>query len=251
MRYDGSDVNTWDSFLTVGTAGASLDRAPRPDRDDGAPAEAAAPFRGRLLEGLAASIRERGFRETRISDIVRHAHTSRRTFYAEFPTKDACFVELLKATNRVLRHRIAAAVDTSAPWETQVRQAVQAYMDTVAAEPEITLSWIREAQALGAASTRRIQRDAVDSVLMLVQELTGNGEMRRSGTRQVTRPLALMLFGGLRELTATVVEDGGDVRDVTEIAVEAVVALLRPPPDGTPGTRPAAASRDDPPAHRD
>ena len=37
-----------------------------------------------------------------------------------------------------------------------------------------------------------------------------------------------MLLGGLRELTATTVEDGGRIRDNTEIAVHASIALLGP-----------------------
>jgi AcrR family transcriptional regulator len=211
----------------------SLGGARRPGRDDGTHADDdAASFRGRLLAGLADSIRERGFRETTVSDIVRHARTSRRTFYAEFATKDACFVELLQVTNRMLTRRVAEAIDTAAPWETQIRQGAEAYVEAVASEPEITLSWIRELQALGADTARRMQREAVDSLFRLLQEVTGNAEMLQAGARPMSRPFALLLIGGLRELTATLVEDGADVRDITEVAVEATVALFRPPPHG-------------------
>jgi hypothetical protein len=37
-----------------------------------------------------------------------------------------------------------------------------------------------------------------------------------------------MLLGGLRELTAITVEEGGRMSDVTEEAVAASIALLRP-----------------------
>ena len=43
-----------------------------------------------------------------------------------------------------------------------------------------------------------------------------------------SRPLAIMLLGGLRELIATTVEDGGRAGDVTEVAVRASIALLGP-----------------------
>jgi AcrR family transcriptional regulator len=194
-------------------------------------------FRGRLLAGLADSIRERGFRDTTVSDIVRHARTSRRTFYEEFPTKDACFVELLHVTNRMLRRRVAEAIDRDAPWETQIRQGVEAYVDMVASEPEITLSWIRELQALGAGTARRMQREAVDSLFRLLQDVTGDAAAVRAGARPISRPFALMLIGGLRELTATLVEDGADVRDITEVAVEATIALFRPVPENGGGGR--------------
>jgi AcrR family transcriptional regulator len=45
-----------------------------------------AEFRGRLLEGMAAAIRETGYRDATVADVVRHARTSRRTFYEHFPS---------------------------------------------------------------------------------------------------------------------------------------------------------------------
>ncbi len=39
---------------------------------------------------MAASIIERGFRDTTVADIVRHARTSKRTFYAQFASKEDC-----------------------------------------------------------------------------------------------------------------------------------------------------------------
>jgi hypothetical protein len=37
-----------------------------------------------------------------------------------------------------------------------------------------------------------------------------------------------MLLAGLRELIATTVEDGGDIGDITEVAVQATMAMLGP-----------------------
>ena len=117
------------------------------------------PFRQRLIEGMAASIRERGYRETTVADIVRHARTSRRTFYAEFSSKDDCYVALLYTTNEKMRRRIEAAVQPAMPWKHQVRQAVDAYIEATASEPEIMLSWIRELPALGTVA-RTVQRES-------------------------------------------------------------------------------------------
>ena len=44
-----------------------------------------AEFRRRLLEGMAAAIRETGYRDATVADVVRHARTSRRTFYERSP----------------------------------------------------------------------------------------------------------------------------------------------------------------------
>ena len=77
--------------------------------------EPAADHRRRLLEGMAAAVRERGFRDSTVADVVRHARTSRRTFYAHFPDKQACFVALLQEANAAMVRQIAAAVDRRAP----------------------------------------------------------------------------------------------------------------------------------------
>ena len=56
----------------------------------------------RLLDGLAASIGERGYRDTTVADIVRHARTSKRTFYEQFASKEECLIELLRRNNENL-----------------------------------------------------------------------------------------------------------------------------------------------------
>ena len=186
-----------------------------------------APFRQRLVEGMAASIRERGYRETTVADIVRHARTSRRTFYAEFSSKDECYLALLYATNARMRRHIEAAVDRTAPWRRQVGQAVEAYVEATASEPEIMLSWIRELPALGTVA-RTVQREALDAMTELLLRLTDAEPFRASGAGPLTRPVALLLLGGIRELTARIVEDGGEIRELAEVATAAATTLLAP-----------------------
>lgn len=182
--------------------------------------QAAASFRDRLLDGLAHSIRERGYHDTTIADIVRGAHTSRRTFYDEFPSKEACFLALLRSTNEFVAQRIARAVDPAAPIHTQVRQAIETYLDSLASRPEITLSWIRELPALG-ISARTLQRDMMESMADLITRLC-----TAAGIRPVSRQVAILLLGGLRELVAVTVEDGGEVHAIGEVAIGATLALL-------------------------
>src|SRR6201999_155311 len=69
------------------------------------------PFRIRLLDVMATSITERGYPASTVAHIVRHARTSKRTFYDQFASKEQCFLELLRADTEKLGERIAAAVD--------------------------------------------------------------------------------------------------------------------------------------------
>src|SRR5438874_8753177 len=97
--------------------------------------EDASTFRQRLVDGLAASIVADGYRNTTVADIVRRARTSRRTFYAHFSDKEACFVTLLTEANAQMVRHISAAVDPTAPWTSQVRQAVEAWIASTEARP--------------------------------------------------------------------------------------------------------------------
>jgi AcrR family transcriptional regulator len=198
--------------------------SPAEERDE------SVPHRDRLVEGLATSIQERGFRETRIADIVRHARTSRRTFYAEFASKEECYVALLDWANEGLVTHIANGVDVTAPWRTQVRQAVDAYVDHVLAYPAITVSWIRELPALGAIS-RQVQRSALKRITGLIVQLTRGERFRAAGAGPMDEATATLLLGGIRELTAAIIEDDRDVRELTEVVVNAATALLRPVPE--------------------
>jgi AcrR family transcriptional regulator len=183
--------------------------------------------RQRLLDGLGAAIGENGYPETTVADIVRLARTSRRTFYEQFPSKQACYIALLTDANAQMVRRVTAAVDPSAPWAVQVRQAVQAWIDCAESATAITVSWIRDLPALGAAA-RDVQRSAMEALVVMIQTLCDTHEWRSIGVGPVSRPLAIMLLGGLRELIATTVEDGGRISDITEVAVQASIALLGP-----------------------
>ena len=194
----------------------------------GAPAAAEhAEFRRRLLDGMATAIAERGFRESTIADVVRHARTSRRTFYEHFASKQDCFIALLREANAEMVRQIAAAVDPRAPWDTQVRQAIEAWIACAQSQPTLTLSWIREVPALGEES-RQLQREALEAFIVLVETLTDTAELRAAGIVPPPRQFSIMLLAGLRELIAITVEDGGDIADITEVAVEATMAMLGP-----------------------
>ena len=185
------------------------------------------PFRLRLLDGLAASIIERGYRASTVADIVRHARTSKRTFYDQFSGKEQCFLELLQADVERLGADIAAAVDPEADWRLQIRQAVEAYVGRIESRPAITLSWIRELPSLGAVA-RPLQRRGLQLLSDLLIGLSASPGFQRADLPPLTAPLAVILLGGLRELTALAVEDGRPVREIVEPAVDASAALLGP-----------------------
>lgn len=220
------------TVATVTTTGGSATATASTSAAGAGAEEAGGAFDGRrrLLDALAASIVQVGYRTTTVADIVRRARTSRRTFYEHFDGKEACFVALLTEANANTVRQVTAAVDPNAPWRGQVRRAVEAWIACAESEPAITLSWIRDMPSLGAAA-RSLQREMMEAFIVMVQTLCDTGELRAAGVGPVSRQRAIMLLGGLRELAATTVEDGGRIGDVTEEAVRASIALLGPLPD--------------------
>lgn len=183
-------------------------------------------FRSRLLAAMIESIVEDGYQNTTVADIVRRAKTSRRTFYEHFASREECFVALLTSVNTKHVHEVAGGVDRTAPWQDQVRQAVEAWIASYEANPALMLAWIRDLPTLGAAA-RAMQRESMENFIAMVQAMT-NSEAFRSAGVSISRRRTIMMIGGLRELTAITVESGGQIGEITEDAVAACTAMLRP-----------------------
>ncbi|MFR9768191.1 TetR/AcrR family transcriptional regulator [Nocardia sp. SC052] len=184
-------------------------------------------FRRRLLDAMAAAVRERGYQDSTVADVVRYARTSRRTFYEHFTSKQDCFIALLSEHHKDMIQRIDAAVDPHMAWRTQVRQAIEAWIRTAQQEPSLTLSWIRVVPALG-DDTRQLQREVGESFVALIQKLADTPEFAAAGLQPPSRQVATILFGGFRELIATTVEDGDDIADIIDVAVESAIGLIGP-----------------------
>ena len=181
--------------------------------------------RGRIVDALATSIVERGFRDTTVADVVRVAHMSRRTFYEHFGDKEQCFAAMLATVSQGQMHLIYREVDRSAPWREQVRVGIRTWIAGSSAEPAITLSWIRDAPTLRAGA-RDVERATREGFVDLVCDLADNDDLRREGHDPPSRPMVVLLVGGLRELIAAQVEAGAPLTDITDCAVAATQALF-------------------------
>jgi AcrR family transcriptional regulator len=183
--------------------------------------------RERLMVALAGCIRERGLRATQIADIVRAAHTSRRTFYECFPDKESCFVELVREATTQLLDAIEASVDPDAPWERQVDQALAAYLAALAEDPAVTATISRELPALGLRGAA-VQRENIERYAGLVVRLVQSTRMRSAGVREVSLETAVMLVGGLNELVVHAIAHEQPLATVAAVAGDVIKAVLAP-----------------------
>jgi len=195
--------------------------------------ESAAPtpeggHRERLIAAMAASIEEKGYRNTSVADVVRIARTSRRTFYEHFADRDACFLALFEATMGEMMSEIALAVDADEDWETLVDAAVGAYLGSVAARPALFQSFTHELPGLGRAGIER-GRGVAERFADLLVALAKAARRERPEllARALDHDTAIIIVGGLRELIVSAVEQQRDVSELRASAAAAVKAIVR------------------------
>ncbi len=162
----------------------------------------------RLMEGLAASIREKGLSQTRVSDIVRHAHASRRTFYKHFEDKEACFVELMNTVSDRFLAEVDRAIDREAPLDTQIDQAIDTYLGLVTADPDLTATFA--SPALG-ERTVVAMRDGFERYAELVVGVVESDSARDPRVAPISVERAYMLVSGLHQTLVRALVRGEDL----------------------------------------
>jgi len=175
-------------------------------------------FRERLLLGMAEAIREHdGLKAVTVADVVRHARTSRRTFYQHFPDRDACFLALFDVVSAALLERIADAATGEGPFAQRVDRAVAAYLGAVGAEPVLTRVCIQETPAMGPEGIERVRalhERWARQIVLLVDEARGHD----GALRPLPLEVATIITGGFRDLVITALEQGRDLTELQDVA---------------------------------
>ena len=185
------------------------------------------------MAAMAQSIEEKGFRETVVGDVVRIARTSRRSFYENFADRDACFLALFDWATDEVMSGVAAAVSPESPWEQQVDHALGAWIDALVARPALWWSFTRELSGLGREAAEHehaaIRRFA-ELLVTLVE--SGRHSQPEAPVRSLSMDEAIIIVGGLRELTIAASEQGRDMRELRPVAARVVGAILGTPQSG-------------------
>lgn len=192
-----------------------------------ATATASAPgHRERLLDAMAQSIEDKGYRETFVGEVVRIARTSRRSFYENFADREACFLALFDWAQEEMMAAVAAAVSED-PWERQVNDALEAWFGVLAARPSLWWSFSRELPALGEEGTAR-QRWGIERFADLLVSLVESGRRKQPqlGARPLSKDQAIIIVGGLRELIVSASEQGRDVTELRPVAAQTIMGIL-------------------------
>lgn len=163
--------------------------------------------RARLLDGMAAAVREKGFRRTTLADVVAHAGVSRRTFYEHFSDPVDCYLALIDATGTAMLVGVAEAMAADGPLGVRIDRAVGVYLDLFAADPDLSRSYWTELHLTGDRG-RELTRRKSEETGRLLSELASTARAADPSLLPLSVDGAILLAAGIREL-ALLAHDAG------------------------------------------
>lgn len=178
-----------------------LQSVPAPRDWDQARTTGASIVRARICQAMAQVVAERGFAAVTVSDVVRAAHISRRTFYEQFKDKEDCFVETYRTgcENGISQIDAALRALEEPDWRTRLWVSLETYASILAAEPHFAKVLLID--VLGAGSRALEMRERILGIY--VEHYRGLRERARSEDPELSEvPDQFLrgLVGGIAEL---------------------------------------------------
>lgn len=124
--------------------------------------------RERLIAGLAEAVAEKGYTAVTLTDIVKHAKVSRRVFYANFESKEQCFLAAFEVVLSHLHELVAEATAGVEDWPRQAIAATRATLSFLSSEPDLARLCLVESRSAGPAVAARFN-EAVGEMAPLLQ----------------------------------------------------------------------------------
>lgn len=184
--------------------------------------------RARLLAAMAHVVAERGYASTTVAHVVREAGVSRTTFYEQFASKEACFLEAYRHGVEVLDEDVGRAVAAcDGDWRAKLRAGIRAYLESLAAEPLFARTYLLEIHSAGEAALA--ERTAALRAFSERYRATAQA----AGVREPHPDALMVLCAGTEQLCAERLrEDGADavraLEDVFMLTAEAVLLGANP-----------------------
>ena len=153
--------------------------------------------RERLIAGLASAVAEHGYNAVTITHITKAAAVSRRVFYANFASKEECFLAAFEVVVAHVRDLVAEAVESAPDWPHRAIAAAHEVLAFLASEPDLARLCLVESQTAGPVVAARFHAAVRELVPPL--EL---GREERSGERPLPPTTEDSTVGALVSLAA-------------------------------------------------
>lgn len=173
--------------------------------------------RERLVAGTIASVAERGYRETSVTQIAAAAGVSRRTFYSYFSTKEECFLDSYDVFETHLFEALQATGDDVRGWSAKVRARIATLLEFLAANPDLVRFSLAAPPSAGGEIAERCRK----FLRGLVGQLT-EGHPKVSGPERTAVELEAMAGAISSVLVARVESD--NLEEAAPLLAELVMA---------------------------
>ncbi|WP_264072412.1 TetR/AcrR family transcriptional regulator [Mycobacterium palustre] len=135
-----------------------------------------------ILKGAAEVFRREGYARARLEDVAVEVGINRASLYYYVGTKEELLVALIEEPAYAMTRHCREALESNAPADEKLRRALRAYVDDLAAYPEVFLLF-NESQHLAAIPEARdivANADAYGKALLaIVEEGVASGAFRQ------------------------------------------------------------------------
>ena len=153
-----------------GDAAQLRERKLRPGR--GTPREEAERNqRERLFAAMVATVAEKGYEATTVADLVKLSGVSRSAFYRHFDDKQACFLAAVEALVEPTLERTRRRRERAARACERARQAFEALIELIVAQPAAAKMCIVEVYAAGPEGAALVDRSMDQATALAVRLL--------------------------------------------------------------------------------
>jgi AcrR family transcriptional regulator len=192
--------------------------------------------RERLIAALAEAVAEKGYPAVTLSDVVRHAKVSRRVFYANFESKEQCFLAAFEVVVDHLRELIAGATEGVDGWPQQAIAATRAVLAFLAAEPDLARLCLVESRAAGPVVTARLNEAVGELAPLLARGRAERPEGARLPASTEDSTIGALVSLAHRKVAA------GEATQLEDLLSDCVELVLLPYLGSTEATRLASVS---------
>lgn len=165
--------------------------------------------RRRIVAALGEVMAVKGYAGTTVADIIEHAKVSKQTFYEQYDSKQACFLDAFARIHDLLSES-SSAVPGSATALEVFDAVLREYLDTIARNAPMARLYLIEVYAAGPEALRvrmALQQNTVDALAALAGAESREGKFACRAliaaiSSLVTHELASNGPAGVRDLHA-------------------------------------------------
>jgi AcrR family transcriptional regulator len=176
----------------------------------------------RLIAGFASAVAEHGYNAVTITHITKAAAVSRRVFYANFESKQECFLAAFDVVVDHVRALLGAAVESADDWPHRAIAAAREVLAFLASEPDLARLCLVESQSAGPVVAGRFH----EAVRELVPPLQ-LGRSERPEERPLPPTTEESTVGALVSLASRKV-GAGEARQLEQLLPDFTEFILSP-----------------------